>query len=287
MKASCVFLAGVMMTGMAAGATTVSMNDLAAYYDYSSSTGSGNGTRITPVIAPDGFQYNPVVDYNKWSATGGYNGGGYVTTSTSYYSPSFEKSAGSPLSVSNGFSISVRVRDIGTSGISICTSFTGKGINDASFQISNNTLTTPGFGGWTMAEGRNSITAHTEANYGDSSSIANAPWQSVVISVGSSGIMSIYVDGALFATSNSAWNRMTSGNNLATLEGVRLGGNGNNVSAATDGQYSEFAVWNKALNPEEAEWLSGNGIGQLVPEPATASLGLLGLAALMLRRRRA
>lgn len=287
MKASSVFLAGVLMAGMATGANTLSMNDLAAYYDYGASTGSGNGTRITPVIAPDGFLYNPVADFNKWSSTGGYNGGGYVMTGGSYYSPSFEKSTGSPLSVSNGFSISVRVRDIGTSGISICTSFTGKGINDASFQISNNTLTTPGFGAWTMADGRNSITAHTGASYSDSSSVADAPWQSVVISVGSGGIMSVYVDGALFATSNSAWNRMTAGSSLATLERVRLGGNGNNVSAATDGQYSEFAVWNKSLSPEEAEWLSANSIGQLVPEPATASLGLAGLAAFMLRRRRA
>ncbi len=284
MKGSYILLTGVMLAGMAPTATALSKNDLTAYYDYSSSTGSGNSTRINPVIAPEGFQYNPVMDFNKWSATGGYQNSGYVMTNSSQYSPSFEKTpTAEPLSFSNGLSFSVRVRDIGGSGISICSFFTGK--YDASFKIAGNMLTTPGFGNWTMADERNSITAHPSATYSDTSSIAGAPWQSVIVSVASDGIMSVYVDGALFATSTSAWDRMTSNGSLATLNSIRLGGNGANTSAVTDGQYSEFAVWNKALSSEDAAWISNNSIGQLVPEPTTASLSLLGLAALALRRR--
>lgn len=48
------------------------------------------------------------------------------------------------------------------------------------------------------------------------------------------------------------------------------------------------ASQHEAYNKGSFAGLSGIQInGELVPEPATASLGLLGLAALMVRRRRA
>ena len=286
MKMITLLLAGSVLGGnVALSAMTLTWDDLTAYYDYASITGSGTGndTRVTPVVAPAGVSYNPVIQYNKYSATGGFGGGGYVMTQGNAYTPSCENLSSAGISVANGgFAVSFHVRDIGTAGVSFSSLFAGQGVNDATFVITGSSISTPGYGGgWTMADGRNGITAHTDATYANPGSVASEPWQSIVMSVGAGGIVSIYVDGALFATSNAAWNRMT-----GNLDKLRFGGNGNNGSGATDGQYSDFAIWDKPLTAEDAEWLSNNAVGALVPEPATATLGLLGLTALLIRRRR-
>ncbi len=58
--------------------------------------------------------------------------------------------------------------------------------------------------------------------------------------------------------------------------GQRYAGGRNSVQDAT---IDNFTIWNKALTSTEVAAL-------IVPEPATASLSLLGLAAMMIRRRR-
>ena len=283
-KISCFLLSGALLGSMASAAPSLSRDDLAVYYDFTKVNGSGSGARLEAVIAPSGSQFNPCLgDGNVFSSTGGYKGSGYLVSNVAnFYSPSCENLQGSGIGyASQGMAFSVKVRDIGTSGVSLCTHFSGTS-DDASFLFSGNAVTTPGYsGGWTYAPDRKSITAHTGATLGDLSSLGSAPWQSLVVSVATTGIVSLYVDGSLFATSNAAWGRMT-----GNLKDIRLGANGANTSARGDGQFSDFAIWDKALTSDDAAWLANNGTNALLPEPATASLALLGFAAFGLRRRR-
>ena len=271
----------------ASAATSLSRDDLSVYYDFTKMTGEGISARLEAVIAPAGVTFNPCMkDGNVFSSSGGYNGQGYlVSNSAKPYSPSCENLGGANINYNTGgMSFSVKVRDIGGAGVSLCSYFSGSSAGDASFLFSGNSVTTPGYGGgWDYAPSRNSIVAHTGATLGDLSSLGNASWQSLAVSVASSGIVSLYVDGLLFATSKTEWNRMA-----GNLNSIRLGANGNNTSALGDGQFSDFAIWNKALTADDAAWLANNSTNTLllVPEPTMASLALLGLAAFGLRRRR-
>lgn len=73
----------------------------------------------------------------------------------------------------------------------------------------------------------------------------------------------------------------------ATLSNFQLSSKWGDSGRAADANYDDLAIWNRALNQEEINHLiSGGTAGDLVvPEPATATLSLLGLAALMMRRR--
>lgn len=73
------------------------------------------------------------------------------------------------------------------------------------------------------------------------------------------------------------WTDWAPTEDIAGLQfGQRYAGGRNSVQDAT---IDNFTIWNKALTSTEVAAL-------IVPEPATASLSLLGLAAMMIRRRR-
>lgn len=281
-----IMLCGALLGGVASAAPSLSRDDLSVYYDFTTVSGSGSAARLGAVIAPAGSQFNPCLgNANVFSATGGYKGKGYlVSNAANFYSPSCESLQSAGINyAAKGMAFSLKVRDMGTAGVSLCSYFAGSTQGDASFRFAGNTVSTPGYGGsWTYASDRKSITAHTGVTIGDLSPLDSAPWQSLVVSVASTGIVSLYVDGSLFATSTSAWGRMA-----GNLQSIRLGANGQNDSAKGDGQFSDFAIWNKSLTAGDAAWLANNGTNALLPEPTTASLALLGFAAFGLRRRRA
>jgi hypothetical protein len=71
---------------------------------------------------------------------------------------------------------------------------------------------------------------------------------------------------------------------------MMIGNNPDRTDRAWDGIIDDVGIWSTALTDDEvlAIWNDGAGasIASLVPEPSTAALSLLGLAALLLRRRR-
>ena len=91
--------------------------------------------------------------------------------------------------------------------------------------------------------------------------------------------MNVYKNGQLT-------NSITTGLSDSTLvTGIRGGGE----HAATNSQVyiDNVAVYDGVLNGNDFAYLSQNAMpAELVPEPATASLSLLGLASLLMRRRR-
>ncbi len=91
-----------------------------------------------------------------------------------------------------------------------------------------------------------------------------------------------YLDGDLVATQTLA----DASINAPGGEGSVIGSGGQDMQdAAWKGYLDNVQVYTTALS--QAEILTNAGLIAVVPEPATASLSLLGLAALMLRRRRA
>lgn len=165
------------------------------------------------------------------------------------------------------------------SGISFSMIFNGGGNLDATFRIDGSTISLGGYnGGW---------------NYTGVTGIVDngASWQSVVLSVNGSGganagIMSIYVGGNLFATSNTSFTGRINGG----LTKFAIGGKLEGDYQETRTNASDLAFWDTALSAEDASFLkdrASDKLGVVLPEPATASLGLLGGLLLAWRRRRA
>lgn len=75
---------------------------------------------------------------------------------------------------------------------------------------------------------------------------------------------------------------------------MQIGGNPQASGRGWDGMIDDVGIWNRALTTQEIASIYNGGRGATirslvappVPEPATASLALLGLAGLMARRRR-
>lgn len=104
-------------------------------------------------------------------------------------------------------------------------------------------------------------------------------WHHVALTRASNGLMSIYIDGDLRgATTNSGtWNIAND-----ILIGANHDGNPSNILLSYIGQIDEVAIYGSALTEAQLD----NHIALAsVPEPASASMLLLGAAGLAARRR--
>ncbi|MEG1937475.1 MAG: LamG-like jellyroll fold domain-containing protein [Akkermansia sp.] len=88
-------------------------------------------------------------------------------------------------------------------------------------------------------------------------------------------LLSLYKDGLLVGNINC-----TIGDEAIT--GIQFGQDFGGGRPITSAKIDNVGLWNTALTADQVKSLNG-----LVPEPTTVSLSLVGLAALMLRRRRA
>lgn len=113
-------------------------------------------------------------------------------------------------------------------------------------------------------------------------------WHHVVATVESGVEVTLWVDGALAATGGG-------GHVLPnTPTPLLIGGNPQSpTTRAWDGMIDDVAFWDRVLTDDEIGdiWNDGDGasIGSLtsvIPEPTTAALGLLGVAGLVMRRRK-
>lgn len=91
--------------------------------------------------------------------------------------------------------------------------------------------------------------------------------------------MQVYHDGALVKTV------ATSLSDDSKVTGIK--GSGEHNTAANGLFIDNLAVYDGVLNGSDFAYLNTHGMPLSIPEPAAASLGLLGLGALLARRRRA
>ncbi|MEG1507548.1 MAG: LamG-like jellyroll fold domain-containing protein [Akkermansia sp.] len=116
--------------------------------------------------------------------------------------------------------------------------------------------------------GGTAITGDILCNYTPSA------WTTLTITCTGS-LLSLYKDGLLMGNINC---------NIGdeAITGIQFGKNFGGGRPINSAKIDNVGLWNTALTADQVKSLNG-----LVPEPTTVSLSLVGLAALMLRRRRA
>ncbi len=290
MNIKSVFNLTILPCVMACSATYAADQDnLMYYWDFLTPPAQtvSNPVRIEAKKAATAIGTNRFVDgtaSSTYSQTGGAFNGGYIAANalnSSYNNFHIYYGMESTINMTTGFSLSMQVKNdknasFNTSGISFSMIFEGSNL-DSTFLINGTSVQLGGYsGGWTYT-GASGIV--------DNSST----WQSVAMTVNGSGtnagIMSIYVDGNLFATSNASFTaRMVGGVTKFTIGGKL---SDNYQETRTD--VSDLAFWNSSLSAQDASFLKDHAADKLgvIPEPATVSLGLLGGVLCMLRRRRA
>ena len=139
--------------------------------------------------------------------------------------------------------------------------------------------------GWTlsaMTDGRLML-------YGDGLSNYLYPSETV-LTVGSWNHIIAQRDGSsleLFVNGSSVGSLTISGSITSSSNGVLVGrrNEADGRDFSTNGRLDEVAVWSRALSSDEITALYNDGVGQVIPEPATlAFLGLFGGGLLALRR---
>ncbi len=97
---------------------------------------------------------------------------------------------------------------------------------------------------------------------------------------GGANTLTLYVNGIAVASNNDYRQTMEWSNRSALCEGSDA-----TTSGRFNGGLDDVKVWSVA-DQADAESVMRTEAGRLIPEPSTVTLGLAGLAALMLRRRR-
>lgn len=264
-----------------------SQDNLMYYWDFLTppTQTTANPVRIEAKKAATAIGTNRFVDgtaSSTYSQTGGAFNGGYVAANalnSSYNNFHIYYGMESNVNMTTGFSLSMQVKNdknasFNTSGVSFSMVF---GTNmDSTFRINSSNVQLGGYtGGWSYT--------------GAAGIVDNSPsWQSIAMTVNGSGInagiMSIYVDGNLFATSNASFSARMNGGLTQFAIGGKLADN----YQETRTDVSDLAFWNTTLSAQDASFLKDHAADKLgvIPEPATAALGLFGGALFMLRRRR-
>ena len=82
-------------------------------------------------------------------------------------------------------------------------------------------------------------------------------------------------------------NPHTTTNNTVSTKVTSIKGSGDHNPGANGLFVDNLAVYDSVLNGNDFAYLDTHGMPLSIPEPATATLGLLGLTALLVRRKRA
>ena len=108
-------------------------------------------------------------------------------------------------------------------------------------------------------------------------SYARDSWNHIGLSY-SNGVMSVFINGVKATDITTSYNAGASFSQLL---------NHGAAKATANTGVKEISLWDQALTADQMMLLATGTSPLNIPEPATASLGALGLAALFLRRRRA
>lgn len=205
-------------------------------------------------------------------ATGGIRNSGYISSFNDPTRIDFYSGLGGSNIKANAFTMSLKISGLTADYRSmLCFTLGGQSFNLQATNAGDGNqiaLYGTGTGAPTLLTGNNA-----------NSLLKGSDWANVVLTSDGTNL-TMYVNNLKVA---SAYAPGAS----TTLSNVQLSSMWGDSSRAANANYDDFAIWNRALNDKEIKHLtSGGTAGDLIPEPATATLSLLGLAALMLRRRR-
>lgn len=253
----CGLLALASAASVARAATTITENNLAYFWDFNTQDSLGSYASHT------GHAGSVAVgSANKtWESSGSRSDDAYISTSSSNYNRNVLKVS----SIGNGGG------GISLSGCAISFDVKSWTSGQILFNVNNSKTITSGFGIW--------------GGGGTVSGAAQLPaedvWTNIVLSF-SGNTMTVFVNGTARKT-------LTGHNLSGNLNSLTLGGDTSNESGnnPANAMFDNLAIWNQSFTEDDAKMLYDSKIpSQLVPEPATATLGLLGLSCLLLRRRK-
>lgn len=237
------------------GATTITEQNLAYYWDFNSSgslTSFISNTSNTASVTGGSLA-------KTFSTSGSKSGDGYITTGNSSGNQNILKMnnvGGSNISLAN-FSISFDIKDY--DGGSVL------------FNLNNGKTMNTSLGIW----GGGGTASGT-----DSTIQTSSEWATYVFSFSGSN-MTVYRNGIMV--------RELIGESLSgNLSSLTLGNDSSNENnPAIKASLDNLAIWNTSLNKDDATLLfHAKSPNQLVPESSTASLAILGLSMMMLHRRK-
>lgn len=238
------------------GASSIDDKNLSYYWDFDDGTSLQTFYTGNASTASVGFGA-----YKAFSASGSLTGDGYMTTTaTTKLNNTSLYASGLQGINANNFSLSFDLKNY---------------VDGAALIMFNGSKTLSsalGRWGWGAAGETGSYNTALTGTSGTDT------WRSIVLSF-SNGTMSVYADGSLLGTGNYS--------NIGAISSFSLGGNAaDNTSMRAS--FDNLAIWNTALDQETAAKLKGKRADEAfnIPEPATATLSLFGLGALLLRRRR-
>ncbi|MFW6349961.1 MAG: LamG domain-containing protein [Thiohalospira sp.] len=243
---------------------------------------SDNGNALTPSGSPHGDGANGLINGTMVSKNGGTGGDWGERSNFGNYSKS------------DAFSAQVWVNlDSNPDGFQYYLG-RGAGPDDAGngWRISNNGATDDDGDVKDASIARILFTTDDGAwsqNSSDGTLAAGNGWTQLLFTYdgsGSLGGVNLYINGAL---DNNATVAPGDENPIhGDITGTADFGVGNRPDSPTnpvDGLLDEAAVWNRELTASEVESLWNEGNGVLIPEPTTLALLVLGMTALLARRR--
>lgn len=238
---------------------------LAFYWDFN------NGSTDYQTATGMNTSINTGISAANQHATGGIGNSGYISSNNGSSRIDFYNGLSGAGIKANSFTISLKVSGL-TADYRDMLCFT-LGSETFDLQTTNssdgNKIALYSSGDHTLLTGNDT-----------SSALKGESWGNIVITSDGTNL-TLYVNGikASIAFSPEA---------SATLSNFQLSSKWGDSERAANANYDDLAIWDRALTQEEINHLVAGGTAGdlLVPEPATATLSLLGLAALMVRRRR-
>lgn len=205
-------------------------------------------------------------------ATGGIRNSGYISSFNDPARIDFYSGLGGSNIKANAFTMSLKISGLTADYRSmLCFTLGGQSFN---LQTSN-----PGDGNQIALYGSGGGAPTLLTGSNTNNLLKGSEWANVVLTSDGTNL-TMYVNNLKVATAYAP-------DASTTLSNVQLSSMWGDSGRAANANYDDFAIWNRALNDKEIQHLtSGGTAGDLIPEPATATLSLLGLASLMMRRRR-
>lgn len=237
---------------------------LAFYWDFN------NGSTDYQTATGIDISVNTGIGAANQHSTGGIDNSGYISSSNGDSRIDFYSTLSGAGIKANSFTISLKVCEL-TANYRSMLSFT---LGNETFDLQT-ADSSDGNKIALYASGDHTI----EMGNDTSGAVKGDSWGNIVIT-SDGNTLTLYVNGikASVAFTPEASDM---------LSNFQLSSKWGESSRAADANYDDLAIWDRALTEEEINHLiSGGTAGDLVPEPATATLSLLGLTALMMRRRR-
>jgi len=208
---------------------------------------------------------------NNMVASGGVDGNGYIKTHYEGGNMDFYNGMGDMNISANSFTLSFKVRAVTADYKTLFS------MNLGSFGQLNMQTENPDNGNDTCIYCPNNQTLELTEDGARSAIKGNDSWANIIVT-GDGQNLTLNINGYTATLAYSA------SGNLSNFQFGSLWGDG---SRRANAQFDDLAIWNRVLDEREiASLANGSTALNAVPEPTTATLSLLALAGLAVRRRR-